>query len=258
LRLVADSFQNFIGEANIDITHDGLSMTAMDVSHISVVKLNMPKEWFSEGFRCDYAVALGINFKGMHKIFSKHKSDGVAIQVPHGTDKVNFLFRRPGQQALTRFNLDLLDIDSEMLGIPENIPYQIVIRIPTKTLVDLLTQNLLFGDDLTIHVTESKIKFKTKGDTTTVVRTFYDGDSGVEFKSAIPYKNHYPIKYLQLFSKAMEVCDTVELRMASEGDNMPLCVYCPFSGGVGELLFFLSPRSSPIDSESDDDEEEEN
>ncbi|MBB18791.1 MAG: proliferating cell nuclear antigen (pcna) [Rickettsiales bacterium] len=255
LRLVAEAFQNFIGEANVDITPDGLSMAAMDVSHISIIKLDMPKEWFLEGFRCDYAVALGINFKEMHKIFSKHKSSSVAIQTPHGANKVVFSFRQPGKTSLSRFNLNLLDINSEMLGVPENIPYQTVIRIPTQTLAKLFTQNLVFGDDLLIVVTEDKIKFKTKGDTTTAVRIFYDGDSGVEFESVVPYKNQYPLKYLQLFSKAMEVCEIVELRMASEGDDMPLCIHCAFTGGVGNLTYYLSPRNCPEEPDSDDDEE---
>jgi len=257
LRLVAEAFQKFVGEANIDMTPDGLRMTAMDVSNISMIKLDIPKEWFAEGFRCDYAVALGINFTGMHQIFSKRKSDGVAIQVPTNTSEVLFSFRRPGQRALASYKLKLLDIDSEMLCAPENIPYQTVIRMPTKLLATIMSQNIDFGDDLTIYVTENRIKFKTKGDTTTAVRTLFDGDSGVEFQKVVPYNQSYPLKYLHLFSKAMEVAETVELRMAAEGDDMPLCVYCPFPGGVGSLIYYLSPRSTSDDIvDSDDDQDE--
>ena len=57
---VVESIKDLVTDVNMDVTPQGLSVQAMDSSHVALVSLNMPADGFSE-YRCDITMRLGIN-----------------------------------------------------------------------------------------------------------------------------------------------------------------------------------------------------
>ena len=58
-----------VTDANLDCNEQGITMQAMDSSHVSLCALQMKSEGF-EHYRCDKNVSLGISTKNFNQILS--------------------------------------------------------------------------------------------------------------------------------------------------------------------------------------------
>jgi proliferating cell nuclear antigen len=61
--------RSFTESINLCFSSDGMSFQTMDTAHVSIVELNIPKEWFSR-YICSQDVVLGINVSILHKILT--------------------------------------------------------------------------------------------------------------------------------------------------------------------------------------------
>ncbi|MES1902054.1 MAG: hypothetical protein MHPSP_000433 [Paramarteilia canceri] len=61
IQKVIESVAQVCQEANVDISASGLSLSGMDAAHVSLVKLELHKSFFSR-FRADQSCSLGIHF----------------------------------------------------------------------------------------------------------------------------------------------------------------------------------------------------
>lgn len=250
LRLLAESFKKFIGHANFDLDETGMRMTSMDTSNISLIKLTLNASGFTEGFRCDQPVALGINFDSMHKILKGRQKTAMAIQVPNVSepDTVTFVFKEEDRGKESEWEMKLMDIDSQMLGIPD-IEYPTVVRIPSKEFIKIVTEIAEFGENIMFSGDGERFSISTKGDEGKCKITLVDGEDNVEIKSCVESNTTYPSKHLQMFSKASAVAETVELRLDATMENaqgemepMPMCVVCRLPNDAGELVYYLAAR----------------
>lgn len=60
LKKIMDAIKDLVNEASWDCSSAGMSLQAMDTSHVSLVAVNMRSEGF-EKYRCDRNVTLGMN-----------------------------------------------------------------------------------------------------------------------------------------------------------------------------------------------------
>jgi len=60
LKKIVESIKDLVTDANLECGADGMTMQAMDSSHVSLIFLNLQKNGF-EDFRCDRNVNLGLN-----------------------------------------------------------------------------------------------------------------------------------------------------------------------------------------------------
>lgn len=60
LKKILDSIKDLVNEASWDCTPSGMSLQAMDTSHVSLVTVSLKKEGF-EHYRCDRNTNLGMN-----------------------------------------------------------------------------------------------------------------------------------------------------------------------------------------------------
>lgn len=60
LKKIMDAIKDLVNEASWDCSAAGMSLQAMDTSHVSLVAVNMRSEGF-EKYRCDRNVTLGMN-----------------------------------------------------------------------------------------------------------------------------------------------------------------------------------------------------
>jgi len=67
LKKLMDAIKDLVTEANFDCSSNGISLQAMDSSHVSLVALMLKADGF-EHYRADRNVSLGINITSMSKI----------------------------------------------------------------------------------------------------------------------------------------------------------------------------------------------
>ena len=60
LKKILDAINQLVNEASWECTSSGMSLQAMDTSHVSLVAVNLNADGFSK-FRCDRNMVLGMN-----------------------------------------------------------------------------------------------------------------------------------------------------------------------------------------------------
>ncbi|KAG6734967.1 hypothetical protein I3842_01G296400 [Carya illinoinensis] len=118
LKKVLEAIKDLVNDANFDCSPAGFSLQAMDASHVALVALLLRSEVF-EHYRCDRNLSMGMNLNNMAKMLKCADNNGiVTIKADDGTDCVTFMFESPTQDKISDFEMKLMDIDSEHLGIP--------------------------------------------------------------------------------------------------------------------------------------------
>ena len=81
-------------------------------------------------FRCDRNIALGINLGSLTKVLRAAGSDDIlTIKAEDAPDVVNLVFETKSAARISEYDIKLMDIDQEHLGIPET-DYAATITLP--------------------------------------------------------------------------------------------------------------------------------
>lgn len=102
----------------------------MDNSHVALVSMMLKAESFSP-FRCDRNIALGINLTSLTKVLrAAQNEDILTLKAEDAPDVVNLVFESSETDRLSEYDIKLMDIDQEHLGIPET-EYAATITMPS-------------------------------------------------------------------------------------------------------------------------------
>jgi proliferating cell nuclear antigen len=240
---IIESIRELVTDANLECNESGISMQAMDSSHVSLCALQLKSEGFDH-FRCDKSLSLGINTPNLNKVLKcAGNDDVVTIKSEEGTDNLALNFESPNQDRISEFELKLMDIDSEHLGIPET-EYKCNVRLPAAEFQRIIRDLGVLGDTCAISVNKEGIKFSSSGDlgTGNIIlkhNTSVDKeDEAVVIDMQEPVELNFAIRYLNLFCRATSLGPTVTLSMSPD---VPIVVEYPISD-FGYIRFYLAPK----------------
>jgi len=92
LKKIIEAIKDLVTDVNIDVTPSGLSLQAMDTSHVALVSLNLSSEGFEE-FRCDNNVVLGINILNLSKVLKlADATDSITLQADQDASTLKIIF----------------------------------------------------------------------------------------------------------------------------------------------------------------------
>ena len=159
---------------------------------------------------------------------------------------VNVLRRRcareTGQDKISDFELKLMDIDSEHLGIPET-DYEATIKMPSAEFQRICRDLASIGDTVTIAVTKDGVKFTTAGDigdANITLRQNADDEKekNISIELSEPVTLTFALRYLNSFTKATPLSDQVMIRLSAQ---LPIVVQYVIES-VGYVAYFLAPK----------------
>jgi proliferating cell nuclear antigen PCNA len=100
----------------------GIALQAMDNSHVALVSMLLRAEGF-DPYRCDRNVALGLNLNSFAKVLrSAQNDDIITIKAEDTPDTLNLVFESAKAERTSEYDVKLMDIDSEHMGIPDVSP----------------------------------------------------------------------------------------------------------------------------------------
>jgi len=243
LKKVIDSVKDLITDASWECTEGGISLQAMDSSHVALVSLKMRTEGFEE-FRCDRAMTLGINLTNMAKIMKcAGNDDSVTLRANEDGDTITFIFDSPNQERQSQYEIKLMDLDVEHLGIPET-DYACVIRMPSGEFSRICRDLSQLGDSLQVICTKNGVEFRTKGDlgNGTVRLSQYSNvdneDDSVSIELQEACSATFAVKYMNHFTKAGPLTNRVQLSMSSD---VPVVVEYQIEE-MGYIRYYLAPK----------------
>ncbi|KAK8543431.1 hypothetical protein V6N13_136057 [Hibiscus sabdariffa] len=267
LKKVLEAIKDLVNDANFDCSATGFSLQAMDSSHVALVALLLRSEGF-EHYRCDRNISMGMNLNNMSKMLKCAGNDDIiTLKADDGSDTVTFMFESPSrtdtlgafyvflngikaQDKISDFEMKLMDIDSEHLGIPE-AEYQSIVRMPSAEFARICKDLASIGDTVVISVTKEGVKFSTRGDIGTaniVLRQNTTVDKPEEatiIEMNEPVSLTFALRYMNSFTKATPLSSTVTISLSSE---LPVVVEYKIAE-MGYIRFYLAPKI-----EEDEDE----
>lgn len=243
LKKIIDSVKDIVTDANLDCSPIGLSIQAMDSSHVSLVSLFLEAEGF-ESFKCDKAVTLGINLVSMYKILKcSSNEDSVTISWKDDPEILLFVFESTLSDRISEFQLKLIQTSSEQLGIPDT-SYSATVKLASSEYRRICSDLSAIGDSVTIEVSKEGLKFEVEGDigkgSITLLQAIKEENAGerVYLEITETVKMLFSMRYLNSFSKATPLCDKILVKMARE---VPLQMEFRIDS-IGYVRFYLAPK----------------
>ena len=237
-----EAIKDLVQDANIDCSEDELSIQAMDSSHVSLVQVNLQSTAFDH-YRCDRAISLGFNSANMSKILKcAGNDDSITLKAEDSADSLTLMFESQGQERIADFELKLMDIDAEPLGIPDTT-YKTTIRLPSGEFQRIIRDLQVLGDTCVISCTKEGVRFSVQGDlgTGNVLLKANAGEKesdNVIIDMEEPVELTFALRYLNFFTKATTLGGTVILSMSPD---VPIVVEYPI-GDAGHIKFYLAPK----------------
>ena len=150
---------------NINVSNKGMYIQGMDASQVCLFELKLEEDWF-DSFNTDKNYVLGIHSLTFYKviqcledneqIMKMNYNDGdclhIALENVNGSKKINKYFELP-----------LVDIDMEMLEIPDT-DYSIDMEIKSQSISNYIEQLLIFDETFTLSCSGDTILMKSKSE----------------------------------------------------------------------------------------------
>lgn len=64
---IVDAIKDLVKNVNLDMNNEGISLQAMDSSHVALVSLHMKEKGFKR-YRCDRNITMGLSIENLSKI----------------------------------------------------------------------------------------------------------------------------------------------------------------------------------------------
>ncbi|ORY41647.1 proliferating cell nuclear antigen [Rhizoclosmatium globosum] len=229
LKKILDAVKELVTDANFDCSDAGLALQAMDNSHVALVALLLKSSAFTP-FRCDQALSLGINLTSLSKILKcAGNDDTVTIKADSGVDTLALSFESKNGARQSEYELKLMDIDSEHLGIPET-PYEATVKMSSAEFQRICRDLRILNESIVIDVTKEGVKFSAAGDMGSGSVFIKSGQSSIDENDedtattialSSPVSLTFSLKYLCDFSKATPLSNVVTLSLSND---VPLLV----------------------------------
>merc|ERR1712060_662864 len=223
LKKVLESLKDLLNEATWDCSDSGIQLQAMDNSHVSLVSVNLRADGFDK-FRCDRQLSMGMSLESMAKILRCAANDDIiTVKAQDQADTVTFMFESPNQEKVSDYEMKLMNLDQEHLGIPET-DYSAVIKMPSGEF--------------------QRVKFSAAGDIGTGnIKLAQTANVDKEEEAVIiemqePVTLTFACRYLNMFTKASCLASQVSLSMSPD---VPLVVEYNI-GEIGHVRYYLAPK----------------
>jgi len=246
LKNILEAIKDLVTQTNFECSKNGIVIQAMDSSHVSLVNLVLRADGF-ENYRCDKSIILGIDIKSITQILKCARNDDkVTLKNMDNTkDRLNLLFENSDKTQ--KFELKLLDIDNEALGIPQT-EYAFKIKGPSHEFQKTCRNLSIFGDSVSIDVDSDSLKFTTIGENSTVDTIFHSSSSdnnnnNEKFSIKTSSDNEaisqtFSLKYLTFFAKGTGLSNCVKILMS---EDVPMVVQYKIED-IGYIKYYLAPK----------------
>jgi proliferating cell nuclear antigen len=243
LKKVVDAIKDLVQDCNFDCNDSGIALQAMDNSHVALVSMALKAESF-QPYRCDRNIALGLNLTSLTKVLrAAQNEDMLTLRAEDAPDSLNLVFESKADDRISEYDLKLMDIDQEHLGIPET-EYAATITLPSSEFRRICTDLMALSESVTIDASKDGVKFSCSGDIgngAVTLRSHTNVDKpelNVDIELSEPVSLTFSLKYLVNFCKASALSHQVKICLSNE---VPLLVEYALEN-QSHLRFYLAPK----------------
>jgi proliferating cell nuclear antigen len=237
LKSVFEVLKDIINDVNVYFTPLGIHILTLDTARVTLVHMNLGADNFEE-YECTTDIAAGLNMANGYKLLkSVSGQDTLEISIS-GRDYMDLVIDNPVKKSLTKFRLKLLDINEDIIEFPD-IKMNVITTLPSVDFQRITRDMGNLAVEMDIIRDGQKLILSCNGD-------FADQMTSIDFPDP-PVKrtgNTFSLKYINLFTKATNMCSSVQLMQDSENENMPI-IFRYTIANLGDLKFYLAPKIDP-------------
>ena len=236
LRTIFEVLKDIVNDVNVYFTPQGVRIVTLDTARVTLVHMFLPAENF-EAYTCETEVIAGLNMANTHKLLkSVTNNDSLTMRI-EGRDVLEIEIENTVKHSSTKFKLKLLDINEDDLNVPE-IDMDIVTTIPSVDFQRIARDMANLSTEMTIKRTTSTLELSCAGDFADQMTTL--DCAPITLTSEIG--GTYAIKYINMYTKATNLCSSVQLFQFSEPE-MPI-VFRYAIANLGEIKFYLAQKTT--------------
>ena len=240
LRVLIESLRELLTEANFHLACDGIRLTAMDPSQVTLAFTHLFASEFIQ-YECDKDYIVGINLPALHRIIKNvNNHDTITFTYTENGDDLVILIENPDKDFSMTCNMKLMDIDEGMLDVPERDVVECVVSMPSTDFQRYIRDIKDMGDEVEFSIVGSTLEIKCRGDSSDISMLIGETPNGlsIQKKADFTMKQRYSLRYLNMFTKATNLCNAVDLYF---NNDYPLILKY-LVASLGEVKFCLAPK----------------
>ncbi|KAH8404880.1 hypothetical protein KR222_008705 [Zaprionus bogoriensis] len=261
LKKIVDALKDMLNQSTLDCSDGGIEVSgtsskrrqtqrtplrlyaltqlqAMDNSHVSLVAMSLDSGCF-EKYRCERNVSLGLDLRSLAKVLKcASGDDAVTISAADRADKVRLSFESLNKERTAEYELRLLNLEQEHLGIPET-EYVCVAHLPAAEFARICRDMSAFSESVVIACSKEGIRFSASGEMGSVnIKLGETAKGEVRLEVQEPVSLTFAGRYLSTFTRATPLSETVKIGLAAD---VPLLVEYSIED-YGYMRYYLAPK----------------
>ncbi|KAG2136569.1 proliferating cell nuclear antigen, N-terminal domain-containing protein [Suillus bovinus] len=163
LKRLLDSIKELVTDANFECNEEGINLQAMDNSHVALVAVKLEATGFKK-YRCDRPMPLGVNLNSLTKVLKCAKDDDICIiKASDDADVLNLVYEARSSDRIAEYDMKLMDIDAETLGIPDT-EYDARVTMTASEFTRIVRDLSQLGESVRIEVSKEGVRFASEGE----------------------------------------------------------------------------------------------
>jgi proliferating cell nuclear antigen len=257
----------FTDNMNLMFENERFYMQSINTSHVVILEICLPKEWFDIYEITEGSIIIGVNTSLFYKVLKKREKTqqiNICYNNTENTDRLQFYFTdatTSSTDELTEeiqkgskkedvlifdkdFEIPLIDIDEELLSIPE-MEYQAELSLSTDKFANLISQLKDFGETLEIECSEDKITLSSNSSENgkMITRILIEDLTEFSIEENEIIQMEFALKYLYDICLYQKISKTMDLKISKD---FPMRIMYPLGNSNEEkdatFLFYLAPK----------------
>jgi proliferating cell nuclear antigen len=238
-RTLMEAIKDILTDTNIEFDSNGMKIMSMDGTHTILLHLRLHADRFDE-FYCPQKYILGvnmINFFKLVKTMSNNESI-VLFMKKSDTTKLGIEIMNGEKQMVTRFSLNLIELDIHPINVPP-VQFSSIITMPSTDFQKIVRDMHSLGDRVEVQSASQELVFRCKGEYAEQETIFSIGQNGLtqSANQTEIVQGNFFLKYLVLFTKCTSLCSDISLYLKND---YPIVVEYNVAG-LGEIKLALAP-----------------
>jgi proliferating cell nuclear antigen len=241
IRTLIEVLKDVLNDINIVFDENGMKIVSMDGNHVALIHLQLDHDKFEE-YYCKEKITIGLSMISLYKLVkSISNTDTVGFFIlDNNQHQLCITIENSDKNQLTQFNLKLLDIDYEELSIP-SVEIDCIVTMPSHDFQRMCRDMSNLHDTLQIDTEKKSLKLSCEGDFASQQTIIGEANHGMFFHKTSNEltTGRYSLKYLNLFTKSTNLCNTIEIHIKTD---YPLILKYNVAN-LGEIRFCLAPKA---------------
>lgn len=218
-KILIEAMKELLTDTCIEFDETGMKIMSMNQSHVVLVHLKLEASKF-EHYHCEAPIVIGVNMLNMYKLIRSINSNDILTLFIDSEDMnhLGIKIENGEKNTKTTYKLNLLDLDNENITI-DAADFNSVLTLPSVDFQKLIRDMNNIAEFVEIKNIDTQLILSCKGDFCSQETIIADNENGNVILSKNPdeiIQGIFDLKYLVLFTKCTNLCNTVELYLKND------------------------------------------